>query len=201
MTETPSSIPVATAPLDVVTRLLHLGLAVFGVWAWLIGSGWIGAGAADYEKPDHYWYLQHRWVGITFTVFLLARILWGFVGPASVRFVNWVPWTRERLRWVVEDVRSLLHLRIPDRPTHVGLSGFVEALGLLVFLWLALSGVSNAITITPGVKLTAALPHFIKHWHQIGDVLVPAYLILHVGGTVAHSVVGKQVWKKMLFLE
>ena len=201
MTQNSSVNPVATAPLDGVTRLLHLGLAVFGIWAWLVGSGWIGAGAADYEKPDHYWYLQHRWVGITFTVFLLARILWGFVGPASARFANWVPWTRERMRPVVEDVRSLLHLRIPDRPTHVGLSGFVEALGLLVFLWLALSGLSNAITITPGVKLTAAWPHFIKHWHQIGNVLVPAYLILHVGGTVAHSVLGKQVWKKMLFLE
>ncbi len=62
-------------PLDRVTRFLHLGLAVFGVWAWLIGSGWIGAGAADYERPDHFWYIQHRWVGITFTVFLLARIL------------------------------------------------------------------------------------------------------------------------------
>lgn len=201
MTETPRTTAIATAPLDVVTRILHLGLAVFGIWAWLTGAGWIGAGAADYERPDHFWYIQHRWVGITFTAFLLARILWGFVGPANVRFANWVPWTRERLRWVVEDVRSLLHLRIPERPTHVGLSGFVEALGLLAFLWLGLSGLSNAITITPGVKLTAALPHLIKHWHQIGNVLVPAYLILHVGGTVAHSIVGRQVWKKMLFLE
>ena len=101
---------------------------------------------------------------------------------------------------MVEDVRSLLRLRIPDHPTHVGLSGFVEALGLLVFLWLGLSGLSSAFTITPGVPLTGWL-HVIKHWHQIGNVLVPAYLILHVGGTVAHSVVGKQVWKKMLFLE
>lgn len=187
-------------PLDAVTRFLHLGLAVFGVWAWLVGSGWIGAGAGDYDHPDHSWYLQHRWVGITFTAFLFARILWGFVGPASARFAEWVPWTRERLRLVIEDVRSLLHLRIPDRPTHVGLSGFVQALGLLVFLWLGVSGLSNAIAITPGVKLTG-WPRVIKHWHEIGDVLVPAYLILHVGGAAAHSLVGKHVWKKMLFLE
>ena len=187
-------------PLDRVTRFLHLGLAVFGVWAWLIGSGWIGAGASDYDHPDHSWFIQHRWVGITFTVFLFARILWGLVGPTNARFASWVPWTRGRFKLVIEDVRSLLRLRVPDRPTHVCLSGLVQALGLLVFLWLAVSGVSNAIAITPGVKLTG-WPRVIKHWHEIGNILIPAYLVLHVGGAIAHSLVGKQVWKKMLFLE
>ena len=191
----------ATVPLDRITRFLHLGLAVFGVWAWVIGSGWIGAGAADYELPDHFWYTQHMWVGITFSAFLFARIVWGVIGPANARFANWVPWTGARFKFVIDDVRTLLHFQIPDRPVHVGLSGFVEALGLLAFLWLALSGLSNAITITAGVKLTAALPHFIKHWHQIGNVLVPVYLGLHVGATILHSLVGKQVWKKMLFME
>lgn len=200
MTETPSTTPIAAPPLDVITRLLHLGLAVFGVWSWLDGLGWIGAGASDYDNPVYSGYIQHRWVGIVFTVFLLARILWGFVGPASVRFVDWVPWTPARLKVVVDDVRSLLRLRVPEHPTHVGLSGFVEALGLLAFLWLGLSGLLSAFTITPGIPVFGWL-HVVKHWHQIGNVLVPAYLILHVGGTVAHSIVGKQVWKKMLFLK
>lgn len=182
-------------PLDRVTRFLHLGLAVFGVWEWLNGFG-----AADYAHPDHFWYIQHMWVGITFTAFLFARILWGVIGPANARFASWVPWTRGRFKLVIEDVCSLLRLRIPDHPTHAGLSGLVEALGLLMFLWLAVSGLSSAITITPGVELTG-WPHVIKHWHQIGNVLIPAYLVLHVGGTIAHSLVGKQVWKKMLFLE
>jgi len=75
--------------LDRLTRFLHLGLAVFGVWAWLIGSGWIGAGAGDCDHPDHFWYVQHRWVGLTFTAFLLARILWGSIGPVNARFANW----------------------------------------------------------------------------------------------------------------
>lgn len=187
-------------PLDAVSRLLHLGLAVFGVGAWLIGSGWIGAGAGDYDHPDHFWYLQHRWVGITFTGFLLARILWGFVGPRGARFVNWVPWTWPRFKVVLEDIRGLLRFRVPDHPTHVGLSGLVQALGLLVFLWLGVSGLVNAVAITPGVKLTG-WPRVIKHWHEIGDVLVPAYLLLHVGGTLVHSLTGRNVWKKMLFLD
>lgn len=187
-------------PLDSVSRFLHLGLAVFGVWAWLIGSGWIGAGAGDYKKADHFWYTQHMWVGITFTAFLLARILWGFVGPKSVQFRNWVPWNAALFKPVVEDLRTLLRFRIPDRPAHQGLSGLVQTLGLLVFLWLGLSGLVLSVTITPGSKL-GGWPHAIKELHEIGDVLVPAYLILHVGAVLLHSLTGKQVWKKMLFLE
>lgn len=187
-------------PLDYVTRFLHLGLAVFGVWAWLVGAGWIGAGAGDYDHPDHFWYIQHRWVGITFTAFLFARILWGVIGPGSARFVDWVPWTPARFKLVMEDVRSLLRFRVIDRPTHFGLSGFIQALGLLAFLWLGVSGLINAVAITPGVKLTG-WPRVVKHWHEIGNILVPAYLFLHLGGALVHSLLGKHVWKKMLFLE
>ncbi|HKT32276.1 MAG TPA: cytochrome b/b6 domain-containing protein [Gammaproteobacteria bacterium] len=188
------------APLDGVSRFLHLGLAVFGVWAWLVGSGWIGAGAGDYKKPDHFWYTQHMWVGITFTAFLLARILWGFVGPESAKFRNWVPWNAALFKPVVEDLRTLLRFRIPDRPSHVGLSGLVQALGLLVFLWIGLTGLVNAFTITPGEKLLG-WAHEVKELHETADVLVPAYLILHVGGALLHSLTGRPVWRKMLFLE
>lgn len=186
--------------LDRITVFLHLGLAVFGVAAWLIGSGWIGGGAGDYDHADHFWYIQHRWIGITFSVFLFARILWGFVGPAQARFVNWVPWTWAHFKLVLADIGSLLRLKVPERHTHEGLSGFVQALGLLVFLWLGVSGLMNAVAITPGVKLTGWMRE-VKELHELGDVLVPAYLILHVGGTLVHSFRGQHVWKKMLFLE
>jgi hypothetical protein len=71
------------------------------------------------------------------------RIL-GVIGPPDARFANWVLWSRDRFKLVIEDVRSLLRLQIPDRPVHVGLSGLVAALGLLVFLWLAVSGMTSA---------------------------------------------------------
>lgn len=34
--------------LDKVTRILHLGLAVFGVWTW-----WTGEDASDYKSMNH----------------------------------------------------------------------------------------------------------------------------------------------------
>lgn len=181
--------------LDKVTRILHLGLAAFGVWAW-----WIGEDAGDYKSMDHFWYSQHMWVGTIFTIFLILRILWGIFGPASARFSNWVPWTKARFMPVVEDIKTLLHLRVPKRPSHVGLAGLVEALGLLAFLWLGLSGVALSFFIAPGSKLIG-WPHALKELHEIGDVLVPTYLILHVGATLLHIITGKQIWKKMIFLE
>ncbi|HEU0195585.1 MAG TPA: cytochrome b/b6 domain-containing protein [Nevskiaceae bacterium] len=190
----------ATASLDRTTRLLHLGIAVFGVWAWLVGAGIIGAGARDYNRPDHLWYTQHEWVGIVFAAFLFARIAWGLIGPSSARFTSWIPWNRARCKLVGEDIRSLLHFKLPERPAHAGLSGCVQALGLLVFLWLAVSGLISAVTITPGTQLTG-WPHGVKHWHQIGVYLIPAYLTLHVGATLLHSLAGRPIWKKMLFLE
>ena len=79
----------------------------------------------------------------------------GFISPANVRFVTWVPWTGPRFKLVIEDVRSLLRLRVPDHPTHIGLSGLVQALGLIVFLWPGGSGLSKVIAISPGVKRQA----------------------------------------------
>lgn len=182
-------------PLDRATRLLHLGLAVFGVWAW-----WIGDRAGDYKRVAHSGYTQHMWVGIAFTAFLLARIVWGLAGPESARFAKWVPWNAARFRLVTEDLRTLLRFHVPDRPSHLGLAGLVQALGLLAFLWLGASGVLLALTITPGIPVIGWV-HAIKELHEIGKVLVPVYLVLHVGAVVLHAIAGKPIWKKMLFLD
>lgn len=182
-------------PLGRIARFLHLGLAVFGVWAW-----WIGGAADDYKRADHFWYTQHMWVGILFTAFLLAHVLWGLIGPAHARYVNWVPWTRARFKLVLEDLRTLLRLRIPDRPTHMGVAGLVQALGLLLFLWVGLSGLALSVLITPGARTVGGV-HDFQELHEATNVLIWIYLILHVGAVLLHAIIGKQVWKKMLFLE
>src|SRR5690348_17369400 len=98
--------------LDVPTRVLHLGLVVFGTWAW-----WIGEDAGDYHKPDHSGYLLHMYVGLAFAGFLLLRLLWGSVGPKELRFTAWFPWTRERFTYVKEDLRTLMRFKLPEPDT------------------------------------------------------------------------------------
>ncbi len=67
-------------------------------------------------------------------------MIYGQVGPAMARFNAWVPYTKEKLMMVWEDILTLLRFRLPDQPSHVGLSGLVQTFGLLIFTWMALTG-------------------------------------------------------------
>lgn len=179
--------------LDLTTRILHLGMLIFGISAWIVGGY-----AGDYKHAVHTGFSIHRWLGIGTVVFVTLRILYGIVGPRSMRFVNWVPYTPERLRYVREDIVGLLRLRIPDRPTHVGLAGFVQAYGLLVFTWMAISGTFMFVEVVPGSRATGFV-HAVMEAHQFGDSLIWIYLVLHVGAVLAHSALGQPVWRRMFF--
>lgn len=181
--------------LDVFTRVLHLGLAVFGTWAW-----WIGEDAHDYHKPDHSGYMLHMYVGLTFTAFLAGRLIWGFIGPRELRFAAWFPWTRERFARVMEDLRTLMRFRLPEPETHQGLNAMVQSLGLTLFTWQGASGTLMAILIVPGEKTGGWLSVVREIHHEWGGVWIPTYLGLHVGAAALHALTGRQIWKKMIFL-
>jgi cytochrome b len=180
--------------LDVTSRALHIGLALFGVAAW-----WTGEDANDYARPEHSGYDIHLWLGIGMAVFVMLRLGWGLAGPAPARFSNWVPWNAARFKLVMDDLKGFLKLRLPERETHEGIAGLVQALGLLLFTWLSASGVVIAIMVQPGERLTG-WAHALKETHEATGELIPAYLILHVGAVVLHAFRGRQIWKKMIFL-
>lgn len=181
--------------LDVPTRVLHLGVAVLGTWAW-----WIGGAAGDYHKPMHSNYTLHEYVGLAFGAVLALRLLYGFFGPRGQRFGAWVPYTRERFKQVALDVRALLRFRMPEPVEHRGLNAAVQSLGLLLFTWQAVCGTVLSIYIVPGTRAVGWL-HTLKELHQLASVWIPTYLVLHVGATVLHALTGHQIWKKMVFLK
>jgi cytochrome b len=121
--------------LENISRVLHLGLTVFGISAW--ATGFL---ADDYKKVEHLGFSIHSWLGIIFAFFLLLRIGYGFCGPDEHLFIRWVPFTRDRLRLVFEDLWELMKFKLPDRPTHVGLSGLVQTFGLAAFALMAVTG-------------------------------------------------------------
>jgi len=188
------AMPAPVEELNTTTRLIHLGMVVFGISSWLTGEL-----AEDFEEAgDHSGYDIHSWLGIALTVFVVLRILYGLVGPRTARFSHWLPWTRERLGQVMQDIRGLLVFRLPDRPTHQGLSGLVQAFGLLVFTWMALTGLILFVMLEPGVE-PVGVAHFIEELHEVGESLIPLYLALHVGAVVLHALAGRHKWRRMFF--
>ncbi len=39
--------------------------------------------------------------------------------------------------------------------------------------------------------------HLVKEAHEVGAVLIPLYLSLHIGAVIAHSLNGNSVWREI----
>ncbi len=181
--------------LDSFTIFLHFGLMLFGVLAWLTGE-WAG----DYKKFQHLGFTVHKMLGLGVALFIAARLFHGFWGPKIARFSTWVPYSGERLRLVLEDLRSLSRLKLPDRPSRQGLAGLWETFGLAVFTWMSLTGFSMFLFLTPGHK-TKGFMHLVKELHELGEDLIPIFLAVHVAAVLVHALAGDHRWRKMFFLK
>jgi cytochrome b len=185
----------ASRDLDDLTRIIHLGLTVFGLLALL--TGWW---AGDYKRFHHAGFSLHKWLGLALSFFLAWRLWHGRYGPPEARFSHWVPYTPERLHLVWEDCVNLLRLKLPDRPSHQGLAGLVQTFGLAAFAWMAATGSLMALFLTPGQK-AGGFVHALKELHELGPWLIIIFLVIHVGAVTLHARSGQDFWRRMFYLE
>jgi cytochrome b len=177
---------------DAGTRLIHLALVLFGVAALISGQF-----ADDYRRANHTGFDIHRWIGLGMALAIALRLLWGLFGPMEVRFASWLPVTRERLRAVGEDIAALLRFRLPVRAGHDGLAGLVQAIGLLGFAWMAITGALLFAWLQPGSR-AAGIVSVVKELHEGGQAVVLAYIAIHAGAVLVHALAGDPIWKRML---
>jgi cytochrome b len=181
--------------LEDISRVIHLGLTVFGLSAW--ATGFL---ADDYKRMEPLGFSIHSWLGVSFAFFLFLRIGYGFWGSDDYQFAKWVPYTKERLLAVFEDLWTLIKFKLPDRSTHVGLSGLVQTFGLAAFAWMAITGSLMFFYLTPGSKAKGSL-HLIKEMHEAAVWLIPIYLGIHIGAVLLHALSGDHRWRRMFFLK
>ena len=180
-----------TAPYDFPTRLIHFLLAALGVAALVSGQF-----AGDYRRAAHPGFDIHREIGLAMAVAIAVRLAWGLVAPGEARFSLWVPFTRERLRLARQDMRDLARLRLPSNAGHAGLAGVVQSLGLLAFLWMAVTGAALYAYLEPGARVSGWL-RAVKELHEGGQAVVLAYLVVHVGAVLAHAIAGEPLWRRI----
>ena len=177
----------AKSDYRVLERTIHLGLAAFGITAFLTGE-WAEDGTASTG------YLLHAWLGLSLAAFALLRLLDGLFGRRVMRFGDWSPFSRRQWSMAREDLLSLARLRLPERRMHEGIAGLVQAFGLAVFGWMGATG--TALYFAVG-RLSHGGFEILEEIHEVGEALIPAYLFLHVGAVLLHSVAGEAVWRRM----
>ncbi|MEZ5524548.1 MAG: cytochrome b/b6 domain-containing protein [Pseudomonadales bacterium] len=169
-------------------KFLHLGLAVFGVAAYLTAEmAEEGAGSTGF--------LVHAYLGLSLAAFMLMRILPGVASRGPLKFSGWGLFSRQQWKMVFEDIIGLLRLRVPERGMHEGMAGLVQVFGLLLFAWMGLTGSAMFFI---GIEPETDLIEAIEELHEIGEGMVPLYLFLHVGAVIAHSLIRRPVWQRML---
>ncbi|MCP4339097.1 MAG: cytochrome b/b6 domain-containing protein [Desulfobulbaceae bacterium] len=181
--------------IDVPTKVIHIGIMIFALAAYVTGDG-----ADDYKKAEYFGYILHQWLGMGISLFILLRIIYGLIGADSARFSNWVPYTRERLRLARDGLMSIFLYRKPRRPAHQGIAGLINAAGLAIFAWMAVTGSILFFFLEPG-RRSSGLIHFIEEIHEVGETLVPAYLVIHIGAVIIHALYGRDIWRKMFFIK
>jgi len=176
---------------DAGTRHIHLMLVVLGIAALVSGQF-----AGDYRREIHTGFDVHRWIGVGMALAVALRLVWGFTGPKEVRFASWLPMTRARLMHCADDVLGLLRLRLPVREGHEGISGLLQAIGLAAFAWMAITGAILFTWLEPGARAGGWL-HTVKELHEGGQVVAIAYVAIHAGAVLLHSLAGHPVWRRI----
>jgi cytochrome b len=182
----------AVSPYDAGTRHIHLLLAVLGLAALVSGQF-----AGDYRRAAHTGFDIHRWIGFAMALAIALRLLWGFIGPAAIRFSHWLPVTAARLRLCWHDVVELARRHLPVREEHEGLAALVQATGLAAFTWMGASGTLMWLYLEPGTRATGWL-HTVMELHEGGQPVVLAYVALHVIAVLLHALAGHPVWRRMV---
>lgn len=168
---------------------------VFAFSAYLTGDM-----ADDYKKIEYLGFTIHKWLGILVAFFILSRIVYGFIGPQKARIIGWIPHSKEKIKEAGQAIVSALTYKRPASSSHRAISGLVKTAGLVLFGWMSVTGTILFFFVEPGSRSRGFL-HLIMEIHEVGESLIPAYLVIHIGIALIHAIYGQDFWRAMLFIK
>lgn len=192
---------VAIEVWDWQTRVLHwlnailiISLVILILGAEAVEELGFGEATEDWLKSTH------AQVGRIFTITLTLRILWGFVGNRYARWSDMLPFTQEKRRAIVENIRWYLSGFRGKAPVHIGHNPLASLFYIALFIVLvvqALTGLFLAgieFNMFPASLLTAGfdehtleeLEEAIEEIHEFGLWFVIFFFIAHMTGLIAH---------------
>ena len=143
----------------------------------------------------------HEYVGLASLAIVVLFWLWLLLRRAETDPGALFPWFSTRrlalLRDdIVEHLRCVRRLRLPDPDSSPALAPMIQGLGLVIMLLMAATGTYGYLTWTPGTAMPP-VTHTLFDVHSTLANLVWGYVIVHVGATVLHELLGHRLLRRM----
>ncbi len=192
---------VAIEVWDWQTRVLHwlnailiISLVIIILGAEAVEELGFGEATEDWLKSTH------AQVGRIFAITLTLRILWGFVGNRYARWSDMLPFTQEKRRAIVENIRWYLSGFRGKAPVHIGHNPLASLFYIALFIVLVVQALTGLLlagiefNMFPASLLTAGLDEHsleeleeaIEEIHEFGLWFVIFFFIAHMTGLIAH---------------
>ncbi len=190
---------------DVVVRVTHwtvalsiLGLSITGIY---IGHPYIVVpGEARFHFVMGTMKVVHFYFAIAFTLAVLSRILWMFIGSRNARWTMFIPTTRKRWKAFGQTLAFYLFLRRkpPSTPGHNPVAGAAYSVVFVIYLVMIVSGLGlYAAIIEPGSVMSIFRPFVdlfggaasARWWHHVSMWLLIGFFVHHLYSAILTAVV------------
>lgn len=147
------------------------------------------------EAYQQYWFgtvrFAHFVTAFIFFFNFLVRIYWGFVGNRYARWDNFIPYTKEKWREIIDVLKvDVVQATWKERISigHNAMAGFIYFVSFLVFLFQAFTGFAlysaMSSSYLPGLfawMVPAMGGDFaVRQWHHMGMWFFVVFTIIHV---------------------
>lgn len=179
---------------DPLLRLLHWTIALSVLT--LVASSQL-AEAFEHGPTETTLWNIHLVAGYTFAAALLARLLWGLVGPASARW---------RDLWHPAAWRGLVRLRLPTahRVGHDPVASLAYLFAYAVMALMVATGFGLAAVefetgpLTGWLAGATGFEELLEEPHEAGFALLLGFIGLHLAALVFHHLRGERVAQSMV---
>ncbi len=169
------------------TRLIHWALSITVVFQ-QVSSIWMSDPGTQYLFP------YHRIIGAIAVVVVLLFWLYSY---AIYDFKIHFPWGKASRREIWQELKGLLHRKLPASGRRIGLSSFVHGLGILALTGCAITGIIMFAMIPPGHVGPPEDPIAFTRYtlqHKFFGEMLWLYLCGHVIFAVIHQLSGDNVF-------
>ncbi len=144
----------------------------------------------------------HAYVGHLFVITFLLRVLWGFIGNEYSRWLDIIPYNKERWRSIGHNIKWYLS-GFRGRAAHaVGHDPFASLFYIVLFIVLTsqiITGVvlsghdfktfpGNIIVAVVGQETIKGLHDVLEGVHVLGFYYILFFVCAHLGGLVVHEI-------------